>query len=467
VESQHALNYLPEFVSKMAQENLHPSVIDAFSYYYKQVVSGETGFVFDKDIIPVTHDEITHFIHLQKYADAGRRILKKSVRIILNGGLGTSMGLSGPKSLLEVKKNRSFLHILVKQAERQRAKLAIMNSFSTHGPTLAALSHIKSNISPLIFHQNKFPKVLRHGFAPANCPENHALEWNPPGHGDIFTSLYISGTLQKLLDENIEYAFISNSDNLGATLDESLLGYFYENNLSFMMEVAEKTPSDLKGGHLARQKDGRLILRESSQCPDDELDAFQNINRYKFFNTNNIWVHLPSLHDQIKKESCLRLPLILNPKTLDPNNEKSDPVYQVETAMGAAISLFENSQAVNVPRSRFFPVKKCNALLAVRSDCYVLSKNEKLTIHPDRISANLTDTINIKLDPRFYRSINLFEERFKEGVPSLFKCESLTVEGNVFFEKNVTIKGNTRITKSGTAKGKIEQGSVLEGEVIL
>jgi len=451
----------------MALENLHPSVIDAFSYYYKQVVSGETGFVFDKDIIPVTHDEIAHFNHLQKYVDAGRQVLKKSVRIILNGGLGTSMGLSGPKSLLEVKKNRSFLHILVKQAERQRAKLAIMNSFSTDEPTLAALSLIESNISPLIFHQNKFPKVLRQQFAPANCTENPVLEWNPPGHGDIFQSLYISGTLKKLLDENIEYAFVSNSDNLGATLDEALLGYFSENNLPFMMEVAEKTPSDIKGGHLARQKDGCLILRESSQCPDDELDAFQNINKYKYFNTNNIWVHLPSLYDQIKKESYLRLPLILNPKTLDPNNENSDPVFQVETAMGSAISLFKNTQAVNVPRSRFFPVKKCNELLAVRSDCYALSKDEKLIIHPDRISAKLPDTINIKLDPRYYSSINLFEERFKEGTPSLLRCESLKVEGNVFFEKNVTIKGNTRIKKSGAAKGKIEKGSVLEGEIIL
>jgi UTP--glucose-1-phosphate uridylyltransferase len=467
VKSEKALKYLPNFISKMVRENLHPSVIDAFSYYYKQITSGTSGFIFDKDISPVTPDEIAHFDHIQKYADAGRRVLEKSVRIVLNGGLGTGMGLMGPKSLLEVKTNKSFLNILVKQAERQRAKLAIMNSFSTHEPTKEALSQIKTNICPLIFHQNKFPKVLRQGFAPAHCPENPILEWNPPGHGDIFTSLYISGTLQKLLDENIEYAFISNSDNLGATLDESLLGYFSKNNLSFMMEVAEKTPSDIKGGHIARQKDGRLILRESSQCPDNELDAFQNINRYQFFNTNNIWVHLQSLHEQIKKESYLRLPIILNPKTLDPNNEMSDPVFQVETAMGSAISLFENAQAVNVPRFRFFPVKKCNELLAIRSDCYVLSKDEKLVVHPDRIHANISDTVDIKLDPRFYSKIDLFEERFKEGPPSLVLCESLSIEGNIFFEKNVTIKGNTRIIKAGIEEGKIEKGSILEGDVAL
>jgi UTP--glucose-1-phosphate uridylyltransferase len=466
MKSEQPLEYLPQFASKMAHEKLHPLVIDAFCYYYKKIVIGETGLVFDKDILPVKNDEIAHLSDLQQYTDAGRKALRKSVRIILNGGLGTSMGLSGPKSLLEVKKGRSFLDILLKQAERQNTKLAIMNSFSTNEPTLSALSNIKSSISPLIFLQNKFPKVLRQGFSPANCKENPLIEWNPPGHGDIFLSLYISNTLQKLLDENIEYAFVSNSDNLGATLDESLLGYFSQKNLPFMMEVAEKTPSDIKGGHLARQKNGRLILRESSQCPDDELDAFQNINRYKFFNTNNIWINLKALHGQIKKTSFLSLPMILNQKTLDPNLEKSAPVFQIETAMGAAISLFDNAQAVKVPRARFFPVKKCNELLAIRSDCYVLSKEEKLIVHPARIAANLPDTLKIKLDPLYYGKVDLFEERFKDSIPSLIECESLAIEGNIFFGKNVTIKGNTTIVKAGTVKGKIEEGSVLEGEMV-
>ncbi len=451
----------------MTHENLHPYVMDAFSYYYKKIVTGENGLLFDKDIIPVKQDEIEDVSALQKYTDAGKKVLKKSVRIILNGGLGTSMGLSSPKSLLEVKKNKSFLEILLKQAEKQHTKLAIMNSFSTHESTISALSKIHTTISPLIFLQNKFPKVLQNGFAPASYAENPLLEWNPPGHGDIYMSLYISGTLQKLLNDAIEYAFVSNSDNLGATLDESLLGYFSEKNLPFMMEVAKKTPADIKGGHLARQKDGRLILRESSQCPENELDAFQNIHRYNYFNTNNVWINLRSLHDYISKNSFLSLPMILNPKNLDPKNEKSDAVFQVETAMGSAISLFENARAVKVPRTRFFPVKKCNELLAVRSDCYVLTQDEKLIVHPDRIAANLPDTIHIKLNPCYYGKIDLFEERFKAGAPSLVECESLTVEGNIFFGKDIVIKGNTTIKKAGTAKAIIKEGSVLEGKIIL
>ncbi len=119
--------------------------------------------------------------------------------------------------------------------------------------------------------QHKFPKILQKDYSPASWPKNPKLEWNPPGHGDVYTALLTSGMLDSLLADGIIYAFISNSDNLGARLDESLLGYFAHHQFPFMMEVAEKTPADIKGGHLARHKNGRLILREAAQCPANEL----------------------------------------------------------------------------------------------------------------------------------------------------------------------------------------------------
>ena len=76
--------------------------------------------------------------------------------------------------------------------------------------------------------------------------------------------------------------------------------------------------------------------------------------------------------------------MILNPKTLDPRDDNSPRIYHIETAMGAAISLFDGATAVRVPRSRFFPVKKCNDLLALRSDCYLLTEKENLIINPER-----------------------------------------------------------------------------------
>ncbi len=461
------MKQLSSFISKMEKEGLLPIVIDTFCYYYKKVVEGETGLVFDRDIHPVHEDEIKDANNLRSWATAGEKAFRHSVRITLNGGLGTSMGLTGPKSLIEVKDGKTFLEIILQQARHYNVKLALMNSFSTHKDTLLALSKINPPNVPLTFLQHKFPKILQEGLGPAIWPGKPKLEWNPPGHGDVYTALYTSGMLKTLLDEGITYAFISNSDNLGAGMDASLLGYFSEKNFPFMMEVAEKTPADLKGGHLARKKNGRLILREIAQCPKEEVGAFKDIRRFRYFNTNNVWINLKFLKDLIEKEKAIRLPMILNPKTLDPRNESSPGVFQVETAMGAAISLFEDATAVKVPRSRFFPVKKCSDLLAVRSDCFVFSKEKNLMINPARILKNKSDTIKIDLDPTYYGKIDLLEERFKHGVPTLVDCESLTIRGDVFFQKNVAVKGKVKIKSSKNSRADIKEGSVIEADLTL
>ena len=459
------MKHLSSFILKMKNEGLSPIVIDTFSYYYKKVVQGESGLVFDRDIDPVVEDEIKDANKLGSWAAAGKEAFKHSVRITLNGGLGTSMGLIGPKSLIEVKDGKTFLEIILQQTRQCDVKLALMNSFSTHEDTLLALSNLNPPKFPLTFLQHKFPKILRKDLKPAIYSENPEMEWNPPGHGDVYTALYTSGMLKTLLDAGITYAFISNSDNLGAGMDDSLLGYFSENQFPFMMEVAEKTPADLKGGHLARKKTGRLILREIAQCPKEEVDAFKDIRRYGYFNTNNIWINLNFLNHLIEKEKTIRLPMILNPKTLDPRNESSPDVFQIETAMGAAISLFEGATAVKVPRARFFPVKKCSDLLAVRSDCFVFTKQKNLTINPSRIRKNKLDSVKIDLDPKYYGKIDQLEERFKDGVPSLVNCESLTITGDVFFQKNVSVKGKVKIENSKDSRADIKEGSVIESDL--
>ena len=454
--------HLSSFISKMKRAKLHPLVIDTFTYYYKKVVSGATGLISDKDIKPVAPDDIEDASRIKEYAESGRKALSHAVIIKLNGGLGTSMGLTRAKSLLKIKNEKTFLEIIVKQTERCRVKLALMNSFSTHEDTIDALSKIKPSDFPLLFIQNKFPKILQKDLAPATWPENPDLEWNPPGHGDIYSAIYTSGVLHSLLKKGIKYAFISNSDNLGGTMDESLLGYFSKNRLPFMMEVVPRTPSDVKGGHIARHINGRLILRESAQCPQDEMDAFKDIKRYRFFNTNNIWINLKVLEELIKKHNTINLPIIKNQKTLDPRDENTPKVFQVETAMGAAISLFEGAAAIRVPASRFFPVKKCNELLAIRSDRFVFSKNDNLILNPGIGS----QTITIALDPKYYSKIDLFDERFAEGIPSLIDCESLTIDGDVRFEKNVTIKGEVVIKNSGKSQAVIKEGMVVNEDLI-
>jgi UTP--glucose-1-phosphate uridylyltransferase len=326
----------------MEHENLPTVVIDNFIYYYNKVISGETGIIYDNEIECVRINEIDNLDDLSEYYEAGRKIINKSVRIVLNGGLGTSMGLKKAKSLIEAREGKRFLDIIVGQAEKSHVTLALMNSFKTHCDTVDALKKMNLPVFPVLFLQHKYPKILREGFGPAVWPENRELEWNPPRHGEIYTALHTSGILDKLIDDGILYAFISNADNLGATLDESLLGYFAEVGFPFLMEVAERTPSDLKGGHIARHRNGRLILREAAQCPVNELDAFRDTSCYRFFNTNNIWINLSYLKELVKKQGSVHLPLILNPKTLDPGDNGSPRVYHIETAMGAAISLFND-----------------------------------------------------------------------------------------------------------------------------
>ncbi|MBW2603062.1 MAG: UTP--glucose-1-phosphate uridylyltransferase [Deltaproteobacteria bacterium] len=454
--------YLPSFILKMKRADLHPVVIDTFAHYYKKIISGATGLISGKDIQPVSSEKIEDADRIQEYAEAGRNASSNAVMIKLNGGLGTSMGLTRAKSLLKVKNEKSFLEIILKQAEKRHVKLALMNSFSTHENTLDALSKIKPPDSPLLFIQNKFPKILQNSFAPADWPKNPDLEWNPPGHGDIYSAIYTSGILNTLLDKGIVYAFISNSDNLGAILDESLLGYFVEKGFPFMMEVAPRTPSDVKGGHIARHKDGRLILRESAQCPENELSAFRDIKRYGFFNTNNIWINLKALDQLIQNSGVIKLPIIRNPKTLDPRDETSPKVFQIETAMGAAISLFEGAAVIKVPASRFLPVKKCNDLLSIRSDRFIFSPENNLIANPN----TGTKTIRVDLDSKYYGKIDLFDERFPKGVPSLTNCESLTIKGDVRFESNIAVRGKIVIKNKGKTQAVIKEGTVVEKDLI-
>ncbi len=464
MHNSKSIGTLSAFITKMERKHLPRIVIDTFAYYYEQLVSGETGMIHNKDIQPVGSDEIEEFEELRDYRSAGENALKHSVRIVLNGGLGTSMGLTGPKSLIIIKEGQSFLDVILQQIIHRGVQPAIMNSFHTHNDTLEVLSKIKPESEPLLFQQHMFPKVLKHGLGPAKWSENPELEWNPPGHGDVYTALYSSKMLERLLDNKINFAFISNSDNLGASIDPSLLGFFSKNRFPFMMEVAQKTPADIKGGHLARHQNGSLILRESAQCPKNEMNAFQDIKQYRYFNTNNIWVNLSFLKDLLEKQKILKLPVIFNPKTLDPRNTESPEIIQIETAMGAAISLFKDAAAVNVPRSRFFPVKKCNDLLAVRSDCFVFSANQNLMINPKR-TIN-TEAVKVKLDPEYFGRIDLFDHRFKSGIPSLVDCESLTVIGDVRFEGDIKISGAVRIENTQNRQAVIKEGSVIDKDLV-
>src|SRR5918994_4048607 len=252
-----------------------------------------------------------------------------------------------------------------------------MNSFATRDDTLAALETypgLKIEVLPLDFVQGKVPKLLADSLEPVSWPADPPLEWAPPGHGDVYTSLAASGMLAELIERGYRYLFLSNSDNLGAVLDPRILDWFASEQLPFLSEVVDRTEGDRKGGHLARRRDGGwLVLRETAQVPDDDQEAFEDVERHRFFNCNNIWVNLRALERTLEeRDGVLGLPMIVNRKTVDPADKASPAVVQLETAMGAAIDVFDGAQAIRVPRTRFAPVKTTNDLLALRSDAYDL-----------------------------------------------------------------------------------------------
>lgn len=458
------------FQKKMEAERIPPLIIDKFMAYYKKLLKGERGLLSRKDIIPVKENDIAHMQALRGYSKDGLLAMGKTVIIKLNGGLGTSMGLSKAKSLIEVKKGLSFLDIIARQTLSYRKQtgveipLILMNSFNTDEDSKKSLGKYPdlSSEIPLSFIQHKFPKVLKETLGPAYWPKDPENEWNPPGHGDIYFALITSGILDKLLEKGYVYAFISNSDNLGAILDYKILGYFASYNFPFMLEVAERTQADIKGGHLAKKISDGLILREIAQCPHQELDEFQDIRIYKYFNTNNIWINLRLLHENLQSvHNMLDLPMIVNEKKIDPRDDFSPEVYQIETAMGSAISVFDNATAIAVPRERFAPVKKCQDLLALWSDCFLLTEDNEIIQSPKRKISGIV----IELDEKYYKKIDQLKERFPYGAPSLISCESFKVTGNIYFGKDITIKGNVSILNHSEEKVLIPDGMVISEDL--
>ncbi len=469
IENQEHKNQLFEsFARKMQAKGLPEEVIELFREYYFRFTTGTSGaMISEDDIMPVQQEKVAELNKLgSKEEEIGQQALQQVVMIKLNGGLGTSMGMPYAKSLLEVKPGQTFLDLILKQAETARdssgtGSLALMNSFNTHQDTLDYFERrqIPAAVQPFCFLQNMYPKVDAQSLQPAECADNPDMEWNPPGHGDIYAALLASGMLDRLLQQGKRYAFISNADNLGAVIQPAILGYIMSRELPFLMEVAQRTESDKKGGHLAVLSDGTLVLREIAQCPESDLESFQDIEKHSYFNTNNIWLDLARFKEYVQTHGLPRLPLIVNPKTLDPRDDNSPLVYQLETAMGAAISEFSGSGAMLVGRDRFVPVKKTNDLLAVRSDCYVLAENYQLMPNPQRTLPQ----IRIELDQKIYKKVDQFEKRFPYGPPSLLQCEALEIEGDFLFEKNVNCKGRVQLINRGQQQQIIKSGTELHG----
>jgi len=444
----------------MAAAGVDEVAIETFAHYYRLLEHGETGMIPESTIEPV---ELESLADVEVGDEDAARAIRGTAVIKLNGGLGTSMGMDRAKSLLCVRRGLSFLDIIARQVLHLRKEydatlpLMFMNSFRTSEDTMDAVARyadLPVAGLPLEFLQNKEPRLLAKTLEPASWPKDPDLEWCPPGHGDLYTALRGTGLLDRLIEAGYSYVFVSNSDNLGAVPDARVAGWFATSGAPFAIEAVRRSPSDRKGGHFARRKsDGRIVLRETAQTPDADQAALTDLERHRYCSTNNLWFDLAAMkHALDLRDGILGLPLIRNVKSLDPADPSTPEVVQVETAMGAAIEVFDDSRLIEVGRDRFVPVKTTNDLLVLRSDVYDIGQDFVLDQAAEEVPF-------IDLDGHHYKLVGDFDKRFPEGAPSLRKATALKVTGDFTFGKGVQVIGDVELAASSAQR--IEPGTVL------
>jgi len=393
--------------------------------------------------------------------------LNKLAVLKLNGGLGTSMGCVGPKSVIEVRDGMSFLDLSVRQIEHLNetynvnVPFVLMNSFNTDEDTSSIIKKYEGHkIDILTFNQSRFPRIYKDSLLPVpKSYESPISDWYPPGHGDVFESLYNSGILDKLIARGVEIIFLSNVDNLGAVVDLKILQHMIETRSEYIMELTDKTKADVKGGTII-DLDNSVRLLEIAQVAKEHVQEFKSIKKFKYFNTNNIWLNLRAVK-RVVENNELEMEIIPNAKTIpaDKKGESDISIVQLETAVGAAIRHFKNAHGVNVPRKRFLPVKTCSDLLLVKSDLYSL-KHGQLNIDQARFGP--APLIKLGTD---FKKVSDFQKRIP-SIPKIIELDHLTITGAVNLGRGVTLKGTVIIVATEGSTIDIPPGSILENVVV-
>jgi len=420
----------------------------------------------------VPYDEMATENAITHDGESARQLLSKLAVLKLNGGLGTSMGCVGPKSSIQVRDDNSFLDLTVRQVAglnhsfSSNVPLLLMNSFNTHDETEKILAkYLNTGLKIHRFYQSRYPRIARDTLSLLSTEhyvrrpdsKRDGEGWYPPGHGDLWSTLSTSGLLDSLLDQGRKYLFVSNIDNLGATVDLNILSYMERESIGFAIEVTDKTMADVKGGTLIISPEGKLKLLEIAQVPKQHIEEFKSIRKFRVFNTNNMWVNLHKLKEVLRNPRDIQPDLIVNRKSMTDGTD----VIQLETAAGQIIQHFEDARGINVPRSRFLPVKTTSDLFVVQSNLYTVADNGQLSMNSRRQhGANPL----VKLGEH-YAKIDAYNRRLG-NIPDIVELEHLTVSGDVTFGRDVTLRGTVIIVANPGSHIDIPSGAILENKVV-
>ena len=466
-QMRNALNVLTDSVTDESEKARFETEMDNFFALFRRYLNDKAkGNEIDwEKISPPKPEQVVDYNSLGNSESV--EFLSKLAVVKLNGGLGTSMGCVGPKSVIEVRDGMSFLDLSVRQIEflnrtyDVNVPFVLMNSINTDKDTANIIKKYEGhNIDILTFNQSKYPRVLKDSLLPApKSASSQISDWYPPGHGDVFESLYNSGTLYKLLERGVEIVFLSNADNLGAVVDLNILQHMVESRSEYIMELTDKTKADVKGGTII-DYEGQARLLEIAQVPKQHVNEFKSIKKFKYFNTNNIWMNLRAVK-RVVENNELSMEIIPNGKSIpaDQKGEADVSIVQLETAVGAAIRHFANAHGVNVPRRRFLPVKTCSDLMLVKSDLYTL-RHGQLVMDPNRFGPAPL----IKLGNDF-KKVSAFQSRIP-SIPKILELDHLTITGAVNLGRGVVCKGTVIIVATEGQTIDVPPGSILENVVV-
>jgi len=453
------------FRIKMERHGLTSTFVNSWLSQYVKLRNGNRGHIAEDELEPVTE-----LRSLNSLPGGESKLFSETVVMKLNGDLCTRLGVERAKGLLELRPGTTLLDLAVQQVlnvqqHHPSLRFMLLNSFVTDADTKAVMKKRYPTLyeaweSDVRLMQNKAPKVSE-SLEPAEWPERPGAEWCVPGHGDLFASMARSGTLDCLISEGYKYMFVSNVDNLGATLDVRILGHLARRGITMLMEVCERSADDVDEGHIARCKaSGMFKLRESSQCSSEDRSTFHDVRRHRFFNTNNIWINLVRLRSAMDVHGgFLPMPSIIKRRPVDVWSKKNPGpmVSHIETSLGTAISQFNDGDVISVPRSRYFPVKTCSDLFGLRSDAYELGED----LVPTAVAGSVRPIV---LLDGTYTTLPTMEAAVPHGVPSLRECRSLTVRGKVRFSVGATCKGDVVISNSDPDSRPLV-GGFIEGTV--
>ncbi|EAL47364.2 UDP-glucose pyrophosphorylase, putative [Entamoeba histolytica HM-1:IMSS-B] len=433
--------------------------------YLEQIDKKTTGIEWDKvESLPKEFSVDYSTLDKDFTKEEIIELLKKTCIIKINGGLGTSMGCTGPKSVIEVRNGLTFLDIIILQLKALYREygvvvpLVLMNSFSTNVETEKVIKKYEqdNDVRILTFLQHKFPRIDAQTLLPV-CTELNGRkeEWYPPGHGDFLQSFVDSKAFQTLKEEGKEYLFLSNSDNLGAIPDITIMHHFSKNHLDFALELTPKTLNDVKGGTLIRYGN-KLKMLEIAQVPSEHVAEFKDIKKFKVFNTNNIWMNMSAIQHVVEKRTLLNnMDIIVNRK-----KDGQRDVIQLEIAVGCAVSAFEHTTAYIVPRSRFLPVKACNDLFIIQSTLFGLNESGHMVDNARKVS-DIPPSVTFSKDFQFISEY----QKHMQHIPNIEHLNSLVVDGNIVFGKNVKLVGDV-VLKNTTTKPILLEDKTIENTTL-